>query len=213
VTARGRVALKVVVWAVALVPLAGLLYGFATDALTVNPIEYVTRELGQTALRLLLATLALTPLRLLSGWSWPITLRRLLGLLAFFYVVLHFLVWVVLDHFCDWRTMGDDILKRPWITVGVTALLVLIPLAATSTTGMIKRLGGRAWRRLHRLVYVAAVLGCLHYIWLAKKVLVQPWIYAGILAVLLGIRLWDRGRNVSKRLTATVYGRNANGEV
>ncbi|HEU5197804.1 MAG TPA: protein-methionine-sulfoxide reductase heme-binding subunit MsrQ [Methylomirabilota bacterium] len=212
-TARGRVALKVVVWAVALVPLAGLLYGFATDALTVNPIEYVTRELGQTALRLLLATLALTPLRLLSGWSWPITLRRLLGLLAFFYVVLHFLVWVVLDHFFDWRTMGDDILKRPWITVGVTALLLLIPLAATSTTGMIKRLGGRAWRRLHRLVYVAAVLGCLHYIWLAKKVLVQPWIYAGILAVLLGIRLWDRGRNVSKRLAATVYGRNANGEV
>ena len=212
-TARGRVALKVVVWAVALVPLAGLLYGFATDALTVNPIEYVTRELGQTALRLLLATLALTPLRLLSGWSWPVTLRRLLGLLAFFYVVLHFLVWVVLDHFFDWRTMGDDILKRPWITVGVTALLLLIPLAATSTTGMIKRLGGRAWRRLHRLVYVAAVLGCLHYIWLAKKVLVQPWIYAGILAVLLGIRLWDRGRNVSKRLTATVYGRNANGEV
>jgi sulfoxide reductase heme-binding subunit YedZ len=213
VTARGRVALKVVVWGVALAPLAALLYGFVTDDLTVNPIEYVTRELGQTALRLLLATLALTPLRLLFGWSWPVTLRRLLGLFAFFYVVLHFLVWIVLDHFFDWRTMGDDILKRPWITVGVTALLLLIPLAATSTTGMIKRLGGRAWRRLHRLVYVAAVLGCLHYIWLAKKVLVQPWIYGGILAVLLGIRLWDRGRHVSKRLTASVYERNANGEV
>ena len=200
-TARGRVALKVVVWAVALAPLAGLLYGFATDGLTVNPIEYVTRELGEATLRLLLATLALTPLRLLFGWSWPITLRRLLGLFAFFYAVLHFLVWIVLDHFFDWRTMGGDIVKRPWITVGLAALVLLIPLAATSTAGMIKRLGGRAWRRLHRLVYVAAVLGCLHYIWLAKKVLIQPWVYAGILAMLLGIRAWDVGRRFSERWT------------
>ncbi len=201
-TTRGRVALKVVVWAVALAPLAGLLYGFATDDLTVNPIEYVTRELGEATIRLLLATLALTPLRLLAGWSWPITLRRLLGLFAFFYAVLHFSVWIVLDHFFDWRTMGDDILKRPWITVGVAALVLLTPLAATSTTGMIKRLGGRAWRRLHRLVYVAAALGCLHYIWLAKKVLVQPWIYAGVLALLLGIRGVDAGRNYARRRRA-----------
>jgi sulfoxide reductase heme-binding subunit YedZ len=199
VTTRGRVALKIVVWAVALTPLAGLVYGFATDNLTVNPIEYVTRELGQTTIRLLLATLALTPLRLLSGWSWPITLRRLLGLFAFFYAVLHFSVWIVLDHFFDWRTMGDDIVKRPWITVGFAALVLLIPLAATSTTGMIKRLGGRAWRRLHRLIYAAAVLGCLHYIWLAKKVLVQPWIYAAILAVLLGIRLIEAARSYARR--------------
>ena len=198
-TTRGRVALKVVVWAVALAPLAGLLYGFATDNLTVNPIEYVTRELGEATIRLLLATLALTPLRLLSGWSWPITLRRLLGLFAFFYVVLHFAVWIVLDHFFDWRTMGDDIVKRPWITVGVTGLLLLAPLAATSTTGMIKRLGGVAWRRLHRLVYVAAALGVLHYIWLAKKVLIQPWVYAAVLAVLLGIRAADAVRRLVKR--------------
>lgn len=200
-TTRSRVALKVVVWGVALAPLAGLLYGFATDDLTVNPIEYVTRELGEATIRLLLATLALTPLRLLFGWSWPITLRRLLGLFAFSYAVLHFAVWIVLDHFFDWHTMGDDILKRPWITVGVAALLLLAPLAATSTTGMIKRLGGRAWRRLHRLVYVAAVLGCLHYIWLAKKVLIQPWVYAGILAALLGIRAWDAGRKWSREWT------------
>jgi len=213
VTTRGRVALKVVVWAVALAPLAGLLYGFATDNLTVNPIEYVTRELGEATIRLLLATLALTPLRLLAGWSWPITLRRLLGLFAFFYAVLHFSVWIVLDHFFDWRTMGDDIVKRPWITVGFAALVLLIPLAATSTTGMIKRLGGRAWRRLHRLIYAAAVLGCLHYIWLAKKVLVQPWVYVGILAVLLSIRALDAGRRFSKRWTATMRGRHANGEV
>ena len=196
---RARIALKIAVWVVALTPLARLLYGFWRDDLTVNPIEYVTRELGETALRLLLASLALTPLRILFGISWPVTLRRLLGLLAFFYLCLHFAVWIVLDHFFDWRTMGDDIVKRPWITVGVTALLLLAPLAATSTTGMIKRLGGVAWRRLHRLVYVAAVLGVLHYIWLAKKVLVEPWVYAAVLAVLLGIRAGDAVRKVVKR--------------
>ena len=196
---RARIALKIAVWVVALTPLARLLYGFWRDDLTVNPIEYVTRELGETALRLLLGSLALTPLRILFGISWPVTLRRLLGLLAFFYLCLHFAVWIVLDHFFDWRTMGDDIVKRPWITVGVTALLLLTPLAATSTTGMIKRLGGVAWRRLHRLVYVAAVLGVLHYIWLAKKVLVEPWVYAAVLAVLLGIRAGDAVRKVVKR--------------
>ena len=201
-TTRGRVALKTVVWLVALAPLAHLLWGWWTDDLTVNPIEYVTRELGQTAFRLLLATLALTPLRLLLGVSWPITLRRLLGLLAFFYVTLHFAVWIVLDHFFDWRTMGQDIAKRPWITVGVSAFLLLAPLAATSTTGMIKRLGGARWRRLHRLIYVAGVLAALHYIWLAKKVLVQPWVYAAILAVLLGIRLWDAARAFARRRQA-----------
>jgi sulfoxide reductase heme-binding subunit YedZ len=199
VSRRARIALKIAVWVVALTPLARLLYGFWRDDLTVNPIEYVTRELGETALRLLLGSLALTPLRILFGISWPVTLRRLLGLLAFFYLCLHFAVWIVLDHFFDWRTMGDDIVKRPWITVGVTALLLLTPLAATSTTGMIKRLGGVAWRRLHRLVYVAAVLGVLHYIWLAKKVLVEPWVYAAVLAVLLGIRAGDAVRKVVKR--------------
>src|SRR5262249_40993521 len=197
--ARGGVALRVVVWAVALTPLAGLLYRFAIDDLTVNPIEYVTRQLGEATIRLLLATLALTPLRLLFGWSWPVTLRRLLGLFAFAYAVLHFGVWIVLDHFFDWHTMGDDIVKRPWITVGVSALVRLTPRAAPPTTGMIKRVAGRAWRRLHRLVYVAAVLGCLHYIWLAKKVLIQPWVYAAILAALLGIRLVDAVRGYAKR--------------
>jgi methionine sulfoxide reductase heme-binding subunit len=199
VSVRTRVALKVGVWVVALVPLARLLYGFWIDDLTVNPIEYVTRELGQTALRLLLASLAATPLRILFGLSWPLTLRRLLGLFAFFYVCLHFGVWIVLDHFFDWRTMADDVVKRPWITVGVTALLLLAPLAATSTTGMIKWMGGVAWRRLHRLVYVAAVLGVLHYIWLAKKVLIQPWVYATLLAVLLGIRAADALRRLARR--------------
>jgi sulfoxide reductase heme-binding subunit YedZ len=199
VSRRARIALKTGVWIVALAPLAGLLHGFWTDDLTVNPIEYVTRELGDTALRLLLASLAATPLRLLFGIGWPLTLRRLLGLFAFFYVCLHFAVWIVLDHFFDWRTMGDDVVKRPWITVGVTALLLLVPLAATSTTGMIRRLGGVAWRRLHRLVYVAAGLGVLHYIWLAKKVLIEPWVYAGLLALLLAIRVGAAVRKTLKR--------------
>jgi len=199
VSTRSRVALKTAVWIAALVPLGRLLHGFWADDLTVNPIEYVTRELGETGLQLLLASLALTPVRIVFGLGWPVTLRRLLGLFAFFYVGLHFAVWVVLDHFFDWRTMADDVVKRPWITVGVAALLLLAPLAATSTTGMIRRLGGVAWRRLHRLVYAAAVLGVLHYIWLAKKVLIEPWIYAAVLAVLLGIRGWDAGRRLWHR--------------
>jgi methionine sulfoxide reductase heme-binding subunit len=199
VSRRARVALKAAVWVVALAPLAGLLYGFWTDDLTVNPIEYVTRTLGETALQLLLASLAVTPLRIVLGLGWPLALRRLLGLFAFFYVVLHFAVWVVLDHFFDWPTMLDDVVKRPWITVGVAALLLLIPLAATSTTAMIRRLGGVAWRRLHRLAYVAAILGALHYIWLAKKVLFAPWVYAAVLGLLLAIRVWDAGRRLSRR--------------
>jgi len=196
---RARVVLKTIVWAVCLSPLAALFYRFWTDDLTANPISYVTNELGDTALRLLLASLALTPLRLMFGIGWQMTLRRLLGLFAFFYVALHLSVWLVLDHFFDWPEMGADIVKRPYITVGMLAFTLLVPLAATSTTGMIKRLGGARWRQLHRLVYVASVLACLHFIWLAKKVRVEPWIYATILAVLLGVRAWDFGRTLVRR--------------
>jgi len=131
VSPRARIALKIVVWLVGLAPLGAMAYWFWTDDLTANPIEFVTRNLGDWALRLLLASLAMTPLRLVFGLSWPLTLRRLLGLFAFAYVVLHFGVWIVLDHFFDWRTMADDIVKRPWITVGVAALALLSPLAAT----------------------------------------------------------------------------------
>ena len=201
-SARARIALKIVVWLVGLAPLGAMAYWFWTDDLTANPIEFVTRNLGDWALRLLLASLAMTPLRLVFGLSWPLTLRRLLGLFAFAYVVLHFSVWIVLDHFFDWHTMADDIVKRPWITVGVAALALLSPLAATSTTGMIKRMGGVAWRRLHRLAYVAAVLGCLHYLWLAKKVLVSPKVYAAVLVLLLAIRAWDAARRYLRRRAA-----------
>ena len=201
---RTRIALKVAVWAVCLYPLALLLYQFRTDNLGANPIEYVTRTLGIWTLRILLASLAMTPLRILFGISWPIAFRRLLGLFAFFSVCLHFSVWIVLDHFFDWPRMGADIVKRPYITVGMLALTLLVPLAATSTAGMVKRLGGLVWRRLHRLVYVAGVLGALHFLWLAKKGRNEPFIYAGVLALLLGVRLVDWARRAAKRRWATV---------
>jgi sulfoxide reductase heme-binding subunit YedZ len=204
VSRRARVALKVAVWAVCLYPLALLLYQFRTDNLGANPIEYVTRTLGIWTLRILLASLAMTPLRILFGISWPIAFRRLLGLFAFFSVCLHFSVWIVLDHFFDWPRMGADIVKRPYITVGMLALTLLVPLAATSTAGMVKRLGGLAWRRLHRLVYVAGVLGALHFLWLAKKGRNEPFIYAGVLALLLGVRLVDWARRAARRRWATV---------
>jgi predicted Zn-dependent peptidase/DMSO/TMAO reductase YedYZ heme-binding membrane subunit len=199
VGSRARAGLKSAVWLVCLTPLAMLLYRFWSDDLTANPISYVTNELGETALRLLLASLALTPLRLVFGIAWQMTLRRLLGLFAFFYVCLHLGVWLVLDHFFDWAQLGADILKRPYITVGMLAWTLLVPLAATSTAAMIKRLGAASWRRLHRLAYVAAVLGCLHFIWLAKKVRVDPWVYATVLALLLGVRLWDVARTAARR--------------
>jgi methionine sulfoxide reductase heme-binding subunit len=198
----GRIAVKSAVWVACLLPLARLLYWFWTDDLTANPIDFITDTLGRWALRLLLASLALTPLRILTGMAWQMTLRRLLGLFAFFYVALHFGVWIGLDHFFHWSQMGADIVKRPYITVGVAAFTLLLPLAATSTTGMIKRMGAANWKRLHRLAYVAATLAVLHYIWLAKKVLLSPWIYAAILALLLGIRLWDATRKHTRRRQA-----------
>ena len=193
-TARGRLLLKIGIWLVALAPLAALGYWVWTDDLTANPISFVTNTLGDWTLRLLLASLAMTPLRILFGLSWPIMLRRLLGLFAVFYAALHFAVWIVVDHFFAWLQMGADIVKRPYITVGVTALTLLVPLAATSTTGMIRRLGGRNWRRLHRLAYVAAVLAILHFLWLAKVGRKDQYVYAAILVVLLGVRVWDATR-------------------
>jgi sulfoxide reductase heme-binding subunit YedZ len=203
VSRSARVVIKGVVWVGCLVPVGCLLYWFWTDDLTANPIDFITDTLGDSALRLLLASLALTPLRIVTGMAWQMTLRRLLGLFAFFYVALHFGVWIGLDHFFAWGQMGADIAKRPYITVGVAAFSLLLPLAATSTSAMIKRMGAVNWRRLHRLVYVAATLAVLHYMWLAKKVLVDPWIYAGILVLLLGIRVWEASRKHRRRRAAT----------
>jgi sulfoxide reductase heme-binding subunit YedZ len=187
------------VWLAALAPLALLAARAAAGELGANPIDFITDTLGDWTLRLLLASLALTPLRILTGWAWPITLRRLLGLFAFAYALLHFAVWVVLDFFFDWPLMAADIVERPYITVGMTALLLLVPLAVTSTAGMVKRMGARAWRRLHRLVYAAAVLGVLHYLWLAKVGVFTPWVYAAVLALLLAIRIVDAVRRRLRR--------------
>jgi sulfoxide reductase heme-binding subunit YedZ len=199
VSYRARVALKVAVWGVCLAPLVTLAYRVWTDDLGANPISFITNTLGDWTLRILLASLAMTPLRVLFGLTWPITLRRLLGLFAFAYVCLHFAVWSVLDFFFDWPRMWADIVKRPYITVGMLALLALIPLAATSTTGMIRRLGARNWKRLHRLAYLAGLCGVLHYLWLAKVGVTDPYWYAAALGVLLGFRVWDWGRRTVRR--------------
>ena len=202
-TRRGRVTLKVVVWGVCLAPLALLAYRAWTDDLGANPISFITTTLGDWTLRILLTSLVMTPLRIVFGLSWPITLRRLLGLFAFFYVCLHFSVWIVLDFFFDWPRMWADIVKRPYITIGMAGLLSLLPLAATSTTGMIRRLGARNWTRLHRLAYVAAVCGVLHYLWLAKVGVKDPYWYAAALVILLGVRVWEWGRRAMRRRHAT----------
>ncbi len=197
-----RVALKVAVWALCLAPLVLLLFRAATGNLSANPISFVTNWLGDWTLRLLLASLAMTPLRILFGLSWPLALRRLLGLFAFFYAGLHFSVWLVVDHFFDWREMGADIVKRPYVTVGMTALTLMLPLAATSTVAAIKKLGGKNWQRLHRLAYAIGVCGVLHYLWLAKKANPDPYYYATGLAVLLAIRAGAWGRRRVGRLRA-----------
>jgi sulfoxide reductase heme-binding subunit YedZ len=198
-TRRGRIALKAGVWLVGLAPLAMLGWWAWTDDLTANPISFITNTLGDWTFRLLLASLALTPLRIVTGMAWQMPLRRLLGLFAFFYAALHFSVWIVLDHFFNWSQMGADIVKRPYITVGMLALTSLIPLAATSTTAMIKRLGARTWKRLHRLAYFAAVCAALHFLWLAKVGRRDQYVYAAIVALVLSIRAWDALRRAVQR--------------
>lgn len=206
-TRRQRIGLKVVVWAGCLAPLSALAWRLWTDPLVTNPIDVATDTLGDWTLRILLLSLTMTPLRILFGLSWPVTLRRLLGLFAFAYALLHFSVWLVVDHFFDWPTMVADIVKRPYVTVGFSALLLLLPLAATSTTGMIRRLGAVTWRRLHRLVYLIAILGVLHYLWLAKVGVLGPYYYAAWLAVLLGVRLIDAVRRARSRARQAASGR------
>ncbi len=198
-TRRSRVALKAVVWILCLLPLVFLLYWAYAGNLTANPISFITNHLGQWTFRLLLASLAMTPLRILFGISWPVSLRRLLGLFAFSYACLHFSVWIVVDHFFNWDQMIADILKRRYITVGMLALTLLVPLAVTSTNAMVKRLGGTNWRRLHRLVYVVGSLAALHFLWLAKKGRVDQYVYAAILALLLGIRVFEAARRFLRK--------------
>ena len=180
--------LKPAVFIVCLIPLGQLGYGYYADDLTANPIEYITRFTGSWSLIILLASLAITPLRRLTGWNEAIKLRRMLGLFAFGYAALHFSTYMVLDLFFDFAAITKDILKRPYITVGFSAFLLMIPLAVTSTAGMIRRLGKR-WQQLHYLVYGIAILGVLHFYWLVKADIRRPLQYGAVLTVLLGSRL------------------------
>jgi len=181
---------KPLIWTLCLAPLAWLVYGAVFGGLSPNPIDDITDETGQWALRLLLVSLAVTPVRRLTGWSGIIQWRRLLGLFAFFYVCLHLATYVVLDQFFDPRAIFADIAKRRYITVGVAGFLLLLPLAVTSTTSWIRRLG-RRWQHLHRIVYVAAACGVVHLLWIVKgDDLREPALYGGVLAGLMAVRAY-----------------------
>ena len=187
--------IKASLFLLALLPLLRLIWLGFQDRLGANPIEFITRSTGDWTLYFLCITLAVTPLRKLSGWNWLVRLRRMLGLFVFFYVCLHFTTFIWFDHFFDLQAMWKDILKRPFITVGFSAFVLLIPLAVTSTNAMVRRLG-RRWQCLHRLIYVVAVLGILHFWWMraGKHNFAQPILMGSIVALLLGFRLvyWYR---------------------
>ena len=180
---------KPVVFLACLGPLARLGWKAYNSALGANPIEVITHSTGDWTLIFLMVTLAITPLRKLTGQLWLIRYRRMFGLFAFFYVVLHFLTYIWLDKFFDLHEMLADVAKRRFITVGFTGFVLLIPLAITSTTGWIRRLGGRRWQRLHQLIYVTAIAGVIHYWWLVKADIHKPLGYATVLGLLLGYRL------------------------
>jgi sulfoxide reductase heme-binding subunit YedZ len=177
--------------AVALLPLAGLVYAALADRLGANPIETVTHVTGEWALRFLLVALAITPLRLLTSWSQLAPFRRTFGLLAFSYASLHLLTFVTLDHFFDWGAIVEDVVERPYVSAGLAAFACMLPLAVTSTRGWTRRLG-RRWVQLHRLAYVAGVAAVVHYLWLVKADRTPPLIHAAVLALLFAVRLGYR---------------------
>lgn len=194
--------IKAVLFLLALVPV-GRLFWLTYTGQFVEPLEAITRGTGDWVLYLLCITLAMTPLRRLTGWNWVVKLRRMAGLFTFFYAFLHFLAFFWFDHFFDLSEMFRDVVKRPFITVGFIAFVLLIPLAVTSTNGMIKRLGGKRWQWLHRLIYVIAPLGILHFWWMkaGKNDFTEPTIFGVIVAVLLGLRLyWARSKAVPARV-------------
>ena len=183
--------LRNVLFVLCLLPLVRLVAFAFLNRLGANPIEFITRNTGDWALYFLMGTLAITPLRRLTGWNWLVRLRRMTGLYAFFYVFLHFTIFFWLDHFFDFQEMWHDIVKRPFITVGMATFVLLIPLAATSTNATVRYLGGKRWQWLHRLTYVIVPLGVLHFWWVkaGKNLLAQPILFASIVAALLLVRL------------------------
>ncbi len=182
---------KPLVFSISLIPLLWLGWLAWNQQLGTNPVEALSHRTGDWSLRFLLLTLAVTPLRRLTGWNRVQRFRRMLGLFAFFYVCLHVTVYLVFDQFFDLAALMADVMKRPYLSVGFAAFVLLIPLAVTSTNRMMKRLGHH-WQRLHRLVYPIALLAVLHYLWLVKADRSEPLMYAGILTLLLGYRLWRR---------------------
>ena len=192
--------LKAAVFLACLTPFLWLAYNLVWGDLGVNPVETITNETGIWALRLLVATLAITPLRWLTKWNAVIGFRRMLGLFAFFYATVHFLIYFILDRSLMLDGLWEDIVLRPYITVGFTAFVLMVPLAITSTRGWIRRLGGPQWALLHRLVYVSAVLGVVHYWWKVKLDVTNPMIYAVIVG---GLLLWRLVRAIARRQAAS----------
>lgn len=192
--------LKPLAFLLCLIPLAHLAWAFQHDDLGANPIEALTRGLGTWGLNFLLITLAVTPVRKLTGWHWLVRLRRMLGLYCFFYALLHWVSYLWLDQFFDWAEIGKDILKRPFITVGMLTFLLLVPLAVTSNAYAIRRLGGKRWQELHRTVYAIGILAVLHYTWLVKLDILKPLLYGLVLALLLGVRVWWRYQEKQRQL-------------
>jgi sulfoxide reductase heme-binding subunit YedZ len=190
-TSRQLKWLKAVLFVLALLPLGRLVFKGFTDQLGANPIEFITRNTGDWTLYFLCITLAITPLRRLTHWNWLIKLRRMAGLFAFFYVTLHFTTFIWFDHFFDLDEMLRDVVKRPFITVGFIAFVLLIPLAATSTNGMVRRLGAKRWQWLHRTIYLIAPMGILHFWWMkaGKHDFARPILMGTIVAVLLLFRI------------------------
>ena len=180
--------LKLLVFLLCLLPLAGLVFIVLTGRTSANPAEDIILTTGIWALRFLLLTLAVTPARRLTGWNALIQYRRMVGLFAFFYATVHLASYIAFDRFFVLGEVAADVAKRPFIAAGMTAFVLMVPLAVTSTRGWIRRLG-RRWQALHRIIYVCAAAACLHFIWKVKVVLGEPVYYAAILAVLLGIRL------------------------
>jgi len=195
---------KVVVFLLCLVPLGAVLWrGFHQD-LGLNPVQFVEHATGDWILRFLVITLAITPLRKILHLPQLIRFRRMMGLFAFFYACLHFSTWLGVDRYFDWNGILDDISKRPFITVGFTGFVLMIPLAVTSTAGWIRRMGGKRWQLLHRAVYFSAIAGVIHYYWLVKSDVRKPLEYAFLVGILLAWRLWawffDRRKPVAVRL-------------
>jgi sulfoxide reductase heme-binding subunit YedZ len=206
-TQQRRWVFKPIVWILCLAPLGFLIYDGFTDNLTANPIEKITNETGIWTLRLIVATIAITPLRWVTGFNQLVNYRRLIGLFAFFYGSIHFSIYLVTTFFIegfsnfDASGLGADLIKRPYITAGFTAFVLMIPLAVTSTAGWIRRMGGRKWNLLHRLIYITALAAVLHYFWKVKLDATYPVYYGIGVATLLGFRLW---RNFARKRASEV---------